>query len=266
MSRATWEGQLEFGLISIPVALYSSERTSELTFHLVDGRDNARIRNVRINQETGNEVPWDQIVRAFEHAEGQYVLLKEEDFARAAVKATRAIHIDTFVDRDDIDPLYFEKPYVLVPRLGAEKTYVLLREALKGTGKIGIARVVIRSRQYLLALMPEGHAIMADRMRFPDELRSPDEFNLPTSWLREYGISAQELDAAEKLVKALASDWKPDRYHDEYREVLLDWIDKKARTGEVVPEPEGLQEPAREEAPDDLLNLLERSLEQVKGD
>jgi DNA end-binding protein Ku len=262
MPRATWEGQLSFGLITFPVALFSAGKSADLEFNLLDARDQARIRYVRVNEETGEEVPWNQIVRAFEYDSGNYVMLSEEDFERASVEATRRIDIDAFVDKDEIEPYYFEKPYVLVPRKGGEKAYVLLREALAGTGKVGIARVVIRSRQYLLALMPHGSALMAERMRFPGDLRGPEEFGLPEGWLREYGVSARELDAAEKLVQSLSTPWEPDRYHDEYREALLNWIDKKIRTGETIPLPEQEDESEPPVAnTEDLLILLEQSLE-----
>lgn len=263
MARATWEGKISFGRISFPVALFSAEKSADLEFHLLDVRNQARIRYARVNEETGEEVPWNQIVRAFEYEDGNYVMLSEQDFERAAVEATRQIEIDTFVDANEIAPAYFEKPYVLVPRKGGEKAYVLLREALSGTEKMGIARVVIRSRQYLLGLHAQGSAILAERMRFPTDLRSQDEFGLPEGWLREYGVSARELDAAEKLIRALAGDWQPRRYRDEYREALLDWIDKKIRTGETVPFLEVTEEPDAE-GEVDYLSLLEKSLEEAR--
>ena len=264
MPRATWEGQLIFGVISVPVALISGVKNSDLEFHLVDARDQSRIRYIRVNEDTGEEVPEGQVVRAYQYEDGNYVLLNDQDFQQAAAESNRTIEIDSFVNSDEIDPAYFEKPYVLVPRKGAEKTYVLLREALQGTGKIAIARVVMRSREYLMALFPQGSAIIADRMRFPQEVRTPEELDLPSDWLKEYGISAKELSMAEKLVKALATDWQPQKYHDEYRESLLDWIDKKVRTGEVSPAPEEEPEPQSENQPENLLNLLERSLEKTK--
>jgi DNA end-binding protein Ku len=264
MPRATWEGQLSFGLISIPVALYSGEKSADLEFHLLDSRDQARVRYVRVNEDTGEEVPWNQIVRAYEYESGNYVMLEQEDFERAAVESTRRIDVYTFIDKEEIDPVYFEKPYIMVPRKGGEKAYVLLREALKGTGKIGIAKVVIRSRQYMLGLLPLGNAVLAERMRFPNDLRSLQEFGLPEGWLKEYGVSARELDSAEKLVKAMSADWEPDRYRDEYREALLDWIDKKVRTGETVPVPEEEAEPEASRS-EDLLMLLEQSLDEMSS-
>ncbi len=266
MPKATWQGQLTFGLVSVPVSLYSGEKSTDLQFSLVDARDQAHIRYQRVNEETGEEVPWDQIQRAFEYSDGNYVMLEDLDFERAAPEASKMIEVDGFIDRDEIEPMYFEKPYFLVPRKGGEKTYVLLREALKGKDKIAIARVVIRARQYLFALVPEGDAIIANRMRFPQELRHSDEVDIPTRTLREYHVTATELDAAEKLVQAMSQPWNPDQYHDQYREMLMDWIQKKVRTGEGILNEEE-EEPLLEEMGDqeDVLDLLERSLDEIQA-
>jgi DNA end-binding protein Ku len=263
MPRATWKGSISFGLVNIPVALYSGEKRADLTFDLVDVRDQGKIRYRRVNEETGEEVPWDQIVRAYEYSDGNYVLLEEGDFERASVEATHTLDVDTFVDRESIAPYFYEKPYIVTPREGGEKAYMLLREALKGTGKIGIAKMVIRGREYLVALMVEGDAIIADRMRFAQELVDPAGYNLPTGALREFGISANDLDMAEKLVRAMSSEWRPDQYQDEYRQVLLDWIDKKVRTGEVTPQ-EKVEQPEETGEPINITELLRRSLEEAR--
>ena len=264
MARATWKGTISFGLVSIPVALYSGEKRPALQFDLLDVRDNAKIRYQRVNEETGEEVPWDQIVRAYEYSDGNYVLVGESDFERAAVESTRRMDVDTFVSKDEIAPYYFEKPYVVTPEKGGEKAYVLLREALETAGKVGIAKVVIRGRQYLMALMPERSAILAIRLRFHQELTDTSDLPLPAGTLRDMGVSAQELDMATNLVGALGGPWQPERYHDDYRESLLRWIDLKARTGEVVPEEE---QPQVEETPQpvDMVDLLQRSLEEARS-
>lgn len=264
MARATWKGFIAFGLVNIPVSLYSGEKRAILEFDLLDVRDSAKIRYQRVNEETGEEVPWDQIVRAYEYKEGNYVLVEEEDFERAAVDATKNIDVDLFVDRGAIQPYFYEKPYVVTPNKGGEKAYVLLREALRAQNKAGIAKVVIRGRQYLVALLAEGDAILACRLRFAQELTDLNELDLPRGSLREYGVSAQELDTAERLVDAMSGAWRPELYRDDYRDALLAWIEKKARTGEVVPEEE-TPEPEPESEPADIADLLQRSLEEARS-
>lgn len=265
MPRATWKGFITFGLVNIPVALYSGEKRADLQFDLVDVRDQGRIRYRRVNEDTGEEVPWDQIVRAYEYSDGNYVLLAEEDFERAAVNATRSIAVDSFVDQNTIEPYFYEKPYIAVPDKGGEKSYVLLREALKGTKKVGIAKVVIRGREYLLALMAEGDAIIANRMRFAQELVDSHQLDLPAGPLRDYGVSANELDAAEKLVQAMQQPWQPDKYRDDYRDALLEWIDKRVRTGEVAPQLEEEAEPSGQTTvQENMVDLLQRSLAKLR--
>jgi DNA end-binding protein Ku len=264
MVRATWKGFISFGLVNIPVSLYSGEKRGRLEFDLLDVRDNARIRYQRINEDTGEEVPWDQIVRAYEYQEGNYVLVGEEDFERSAVKSTKTIAVETFIDRGAIQPIYFEKPYIVTPSKGGEKAYLLLREALQSANKAGIAKVVIRGRQYLVALMAEGSALIACRLRFAQELTDPETLDLPRGSLREYGVSAQDLDMAERLIEAMSGEWRPETYRDDYREALLAWIEKKARTGEVVPEAQAEPEQAQEE-PVDISALLQRSLEEARS-
>lgn len=264
MPRATWKGYISFALVNIPVLLYSGEKRADLQFDLVDVRDQNRIRYRRVNEETGEEVPWDQIVRAYEYADGNYVMLQEADFERANIEATKTLAVDGFIERNQIAPYFYEKPYIVVPQKGGEKAYVLLREAMQGMNRTGIAKMVLRGREYLMALLVEGPAIIADRLRFAQELTNFSQFDLPRNALRDYGVSAQELDMAEKLVHAMSTSWQPNRYHDEYREALLDWIDKKVRTGELLPEAEEAEEPHEESAPPDLVELLQRSLRESR--
>ena len=263
MPRATWKGYISFGLVNIPVALYSGEKRADLQFDLLDSRDNAKIRYQRVNEETGEEVPWDQIVRAYEYQDGNYVLVGEDDFARAAVESTKLIAVDTFVVQHEIRPYFYEKPYIAVPDKGGEKAYVLLREALQQTNRVGIAKVVIRGRQYLVAVMVENNAIMVNRLRFQQELVDPGSLDLPSERLREYGVTAQELDAAERLIMAMAGEWQPGNYQDDYRNALLNWIEKKARVGEMVPEMEETPQSAGQGQPINIMELLERSLQEA---
>lgn len=265
--RPIWKGHISFGLVTIPITLYSGEKRTDLHFHMLDNRNQARVRYQRVNEETGEEVPWNEIVRAYEYAAGNYVVLTDEDFRRAAIEATKTIDIEGFVARGDIDYVYFERPYYLVPGAHGEKGYVLLRETLRRTDKVGIARVVIHSRQYLAALIPQGAALVLDLMRFQQELRSPAEFQLPGGELRDYKISDREIDMAGQLVASMTSAWDPGRYHDEYRGALMDWIEQKAQAGGTVP-----ARPEAEEAGEaggaeiiDIMDLLKRSMERARA-
>lgn len=264
MPRATWKGVISFGLVSIPVSLYSGSERDDMEFNMVDSRDQARIRNRRVNEQTGEEVPWEQIARVYELEKGSQVILNKEDFERAAIEATHAINVDAFVERAAIQPVFFEKPYIVTPEPGGEKAYVLLREALQGTGKAGIGKIVIRGRQYLVALVAQDSAILALRMRFAQELVDAGQIDLPGKLPREYGVTAKELETAEQLIQAMSQDWQPARYQDDYREALLAWIKRKARVGEVAGAPEV---PTTEEKgePINIMDLLQRSLEEVQS-
>ena len=269
-ARSIWKGHVTFGLVTIPVVLYSAERRTDLQFRLLDDRNNAPIRYERINEVTGEEVPWNRIVKGFEYAEGNYVLLSSADFKRAAVEATKAVEIEHFVDYDEVDPFYFDRPYYLAPGKKGEKGYVLLREALRATGKMGIAKVVIHTRQHLAALLTRGDALVLNLLRFHQELRDPADFDLPASGeeaLKQYHVTAQELSIAQSLIEAAAAPWTPAAYRDEYRQALLAWIERKADSGEIEPlaasdEAEG--EERREDVPPtfNFTELLKRSLKE----
>jgi DNA end-binding protein Ku len=260
MARPIWKGHITFGLVNIPVMLYSAEKRSDLHFKLMDSRNNAAVRYERVNEVTGEEVPWEKIVKAFEYDSGNYVFLEKEELERVAVEGSKAVEIDEFIDAGAIDYTYFDKPYFLVPGTKGDKGYVLLREALKSAGRIGIAKVVIRTRQYLAAVIPEGDALLLDLLRYPQEIRRPEEFDLPRGKLSDYKITEKEVDMAERLVDSMAAEWTPEQYHDEYRDALLEYISKKAEAeGEVVPLlPE---EPPRETAEIiDIMDLLKQSV------
>ena len=235
MARPIWSGTLSFGLLNIPVQLMSGERSTNLSFRMLDARDKSPIRYERVNAETGEEVPWKDVVKAFEYDKGSYVVLEQEDIREAAPESHDAIDVEAFVDADEIGPQYFEKPYVLVPAKKAEKGYVLLRETLQKTGKIGIARVVIRTREHLCAVLPRGDALLLVMMRYPQELVDVGEYALPEGKAGEYRISPKELQMAEALIESMESDWKPAVYKDEFRERLHKVIEKrvKAKGGKV---------------------------------
>lgn len=232
MARPIWNGNISFGLLNVPVQLYNGERSHDLHFRMLDSRDKSPIRYERVNAETGEEVPWKEVVKAFEYAKGNYVVIDEDDIRKAAPQATETVEIEAFVQQADIDPRYFQKPYYLVPAKKAEKGYVLLREILKRSGKIGIAKVVIRTRQYLAALMPHDDALVLVLMRFPQELVEVDEFNLPAGAASKHRISPKELEMGEQLIESMTTAWDPKDYHDDFRARLRKIIDTQvARKG-----------------------------------
>jgi len=227
MARPIWNGTISFGLLNVPVQLHSGERSVDLHFRMLDSRDNSPVRYERVNSDSGEEVPWKEIVKGFEYSKGSYVVIDEEDIRKAAPESTETVEIEAFCDRDEIDPMYFEKPYYLVPSKKAEKGYVLLREVLAKTNKVGIARVVIRTRQYLAALSPRGDALMLDLMRFPQEIVKADEFELPKGNSKSYRVTPAELGMATQLIEAMTKKWSADDYQDEFRAKLRKIIDEQ---------------------------------------
>ncbi len=234
MARPVWNGTLSFGLLNVPVSLMPGERRVDLHFRMLDSRDNTPIRYERVNAETGAEVPWKDIVKAFEYDKGNYVVLKPEDIQSAAPQSHESIDVEAFVDANAIAPQFFEKPYFLVPGKKAEKGYVLLRETLKKTKRIGIARVVIRTREYLCAVLPQGDALLMNLLRYPQELVDADDYAFPAAKLQDYRISKAELTMAEQLVESMSGAWKPGDYKDEFRARLSKVIEKRMKTKGVV--------------------------------
>jgi DNA end-binding protein Ku len=266
MARPVWSGTLSFGLLNIPVSLMSGERRTDISFRMLDARNNAPIKYERINAETGEEVPWKEIVKAFEYDKGSYVVLEPEDIKSAAPESHDAIEVEGFIDADAIGPQYFEKPYVLVPAKKAEKGYVLLREALQKTGKIGVARVVIRTRESLCAVMPQGHALLLMMMRYPQELVDVNEYNIPEGARSEYRITPKELEFSEQLIDTMSTEWKPDDYQDEFRERLQKVIKERMAAHGVVKHAEEEHEPAEGAATNvvDFMSLLQQSIDRNK--
>lgn len=265
MARPIWTGTLSFGLLNVPVSLMSGERKVDLHFRMLDSRDRKPIRFERVNAETGEEVPWKDIVKAYEYDKGNYVVVEEEDIRAAAPESHETVEVEAFIERDAIDPRYFEKPYVLVPGKKAEKGYVLLRRTLESTGRIGVARVVIRTREYLSAVMPLGDALVLMLLRYPQELVEPDEYKLPSGSASSYRISAKEEEMARQLVESMAGDWSPDDYHDEFRARLQAIIRKRIKSKGATAR---VEEPAHEEEAAtnvvDFMALLQKSLAEKK--
>lgn len=267
MPHALWKGSISFGLLTIPVSLYPATSRNELAFHLLDRRDFAPIRQERHNDRTGELVPWEEVVRGYEYAEGEFVVLTDADFRAANVEATQTIDIMHFVDATEIDPLYYDTPYYLEPMKPGRKAYALLRETMRRTGLVGIARTVIRSRQHVAAVRPVGDLLVADLLHWQYEIRDASELDVRGADLAELQVSEQELAMAEQLVSATVAKWDPAAYKDTYRDDLLALIDKKVTTGEthVLTElPAEAEAPAGGAQVVDIMALLKRSVDKAK--
>lgn len=262
MARPIWTGTLSFGLLNVPVSVMPAERRVDLHFRMLDSRSNTPIRYERVNADTGEEVPWKDIVKAYEYKKGSYVVLRPEDIKSASPEGREAVEVEAFVDAASIGPEYFEKPYVLVPGKKAEKGYVLLRETLRRTGKIGIARVVIRTREYLSAVMPKDDSLMLVLLRYPQELVDVDEYHLPEGKPASYRISAKEMQMAEQLIESMSGDWAPGDFRDEFRERLQKVIEKRMKSkGVVTPVEEESEAPENASTNVvDFMALLQKSL------
>ncbi|MCY0991797.1 Ku protein [Nannocystis sp. ILAH1] len=257
-ARAIWEGTIGFGLVQIPVGLYSAESRDELNFDLLDKRDMSPVGYQRYNRETGEPVDWDDIVKGYAVKKGEYVILENEDFKRANVKATQTVDIVQFTDAEAIDPTYFEKPYYLVPGKRGAKPYVLLREALRKSGKVGIARVVIRTRESLAAVMVKDDALVLELLRYSHELHSLADYDLPTG-KDAPKISAPELKMAERLIDEMTAEFKPEEFKDTYRDELLAFIKRKWKGEEVEEVDVEAEAPATNVV--DMMALLKKSLQ-----
>jgi DNA end-binding protein Ku len=258
-----WKGAISFGLVNIPVSLYPGTRAKELSFDLIDKRDFSPIGYQRINKRTGDVVAWDDIVKGYEYEDGRYVVMTDADFRQANPKATQTVDIFAFVDGASIPPYYFDRPYYLEPGKRAEKGYALLRETLARTAKVGLANVVIRTRQHIAALIPVGPALVLDTLRFADELVPAKSFDLPGEATAKAGVSERELAMAERLVADMSEAFEPERYRDTYRDDLMARIEHKVRTNEthVVTQPGREAEPGAGAEIIDLVAMLRKSLE-----
>jgi DNA end-binding protein Ku len=248
--------------VTIPVGLVSAEdKSADIDFHNLDKNTMARVRQKRVSEATGDEVPWDDIVKGYEYAKGQYVVLEPEEIEAANPKATHTIDIVAVVCRECIDPPFFNKPYYIVPETAGRKPYALLREVLRRNNQVAVARVVLRTRQYLAAIFPEGEVLVLDLLRYADELRSAKDLDLPAEDLGEAGVSEKELQLADQLLSALVEDWRPEQYTDTYRNDLLDLIKQKVEEGgRTITEMPGKPGVPQAEVVD-IMDLLKKSLE-----
>jgi len=246
--------------VSIPVSLMPTVAQRELSFHLLDSKDLSPVHNQRVNN-AGEEVPWERIVKGYELPDGRWVTIAEEDFRAANVKATQTIDVLGAVCAEEVPLRYFDTPYYLAPDKAGVKAYALLREALRRAGRIAIGQVVIRTRQHLCALVPEGDLLLLEVLRYPHELRAADDIEVPGDDLAALGVTDAEINLAEQLVTTIETEWDPSAYKDTYHDDLLDLIERKA-AGEAVEIPEAVLEPTAEVV--DIAELLKRSLDDAR--
>ncbi|HZS45553.1 MAG TPA: Ku protein [Blastocatellia bacterium] len=255
--RPIWSGSIQFGLVSIPVGVYSATSSERISFNMLHKKDHGRIRNKRICEIEGVEVSNDEIVKGYEYEKGEYVEMTEDDFDEIAVESTKVINITDFVSQDEIDPMFFDTPYYLAPGKGAAQTYALLREALKKSGKVGVAKVAIRQREYLAAVKAHDTALMLETMHFADEITNPEDLNLPSENVK---IDTRQLKVAEQLIDGLTDTFDPEKYKDSYREALLDLIDKKTKGIKAKPAAKHRQATTKVV---DIMEKLKESLKEV---
>ncbi len=247
MARGLWKGAISFGLVNVPVELYSAQkRSAELDLTMLDKRDMAPVGYQRVNKATGKQVPWEDVVKGYEYQDDKYVVLSEEDFRRANPEASKTVDIVAFVDLHDIAPIYFETPYYLGPAKHGEKPYALLRDAMAKAGKAGIATVVIRTKQYLAALIAQDDALVLNTLRYYKELKRAEDLEIPEK-LKDVKVSSKELDMALRLIEDMADEWQPSKFHDTYHEDLLKRIEEKVKAGQTeeitAPEKESIEKP-----------------------
>jgi DNA end-binding protein Ku len=255
-----WNGSISFGLVTIPVALYPATRREELSFRLLRKSDQSPVNYKRVAEADGKEVPWAEIVKGYEYEKGKFVILKEEDFKRVDLEAAaQSIDIMDFVKVEEINPMYFQKPYFLEPQKGGDKAYALLRDALSDSGKIGIAKVVIRTREHLAGVKAQGKALILEIMHFGDELVDAEDVKTP----KTQSAKAREIAMAKKLIDGMTTKWDPKKYEDEYKTQLMAMIEEKVKhPNQKHAAPKSQKKPSNVI---DLMSVLEESLSHTKG-
>jgi len=260
MPRAIWSGAISFGLVNVPVKLHTAVRKQDIHFHQLHEKDGGRIHQKRVCSKDDKEVPWEEIAKGYELSKGHYVMIEPEELEELDPEATHTIDIEDFVDLDDIDPLYFDSSYFLVPDKRGEKPYRLLHDAMADANKVGIGRVVLRTKQYLAAVRPMDNALVLTTMNFADEVVPASDFDdLPSGNTAK--PSPKEMQMAQRLIESLATEWKPDKYEDDYRDRVLDLVKKKSKGDALVSEPT-----EEKKAPIvDLMAALEASLNEARA-
>src|ERR1700693_2863447 len=261
MARGIWAGAISFGLVYVPVKLYSATSPKTVRFHQLSSKTGARIRQKRVDPSTDEEVPYEEIVKGYEITPDRYVVIDPDELDALDPKATKTIDIEEFVDLDQIDPIYYDHSYYLAPAAGGAKAYRLLLDAMRESGKVGIGRVVLRSKQQLAALRPTGDVLTLTTMLWGDEVLSPERLDELES-VAETEATDRELKMAEQLIESLSGDFEPSRFRDEYRDRVLDLIERKAAGEEIAVQPQA-EEPT---AAPDLMAALEASLAAVRDD
>lgn len=262
MARSLWKGAISFGLVHIPVEMYTAVHDHGLDLTMLDRRDFSPVGFKRYNKSNDKEVTWDNIVKGYEYSDGEYVVLSEEDLRRANPEATQTIDILAFVDAAEVPLIYYEQPYYLAPGKGGDKVYALLREALRKTGKIGIATVVIRVKQHLAALVCVDDTIVLNTLRFADEIRETDDLKIPAAKAQAAGVTDKELKMAMALVDGMSEPWKPEQYRDSYREDVMALVEQKVKAKQT----KTITMPGKEKAAPrssnvvDLVALLQQSI------
>jgi DNA end-binding protein Ku len=268
MQKALWKGAISFGSVHIPVRLYSAEKNHDLDLIMLDRRDLSPIGYLRINKKTGEEVAWEDIVKAYEYEPGQYVVVSDEDIKTANVGTAHTIDILNFVDAQQVPWTYYDKPYYLIPDKGSEKVYALIRETLWRTQKIGIVKIAMHAKPHLAALVPQDDMIVLNTLRYTEQIRAVDEFELPPSNPRQAGITPKEIEMAISLVDGMTEDWDPHRFHNTFKEDVLAIVREKIEGGKAntVTEPQvEIVQPAITDV-SDLVALLEESLRTARGE
>lgn len=254
--RPIWKGAISFGLVNIPITLYPATRREDLRFHFLRKSDLSPINNKRVAEADGKEVPWDNIVRGYQYEKGKFVVLNEDDFSRVDVEATQTVDIQEFVDLEEINPMYFSKPYYMEPAKGGDKAYALLRGVLKGEKRVGIAKVVIKTREHLAAVKAQGNVLVLELMHFSEEIIDEGELHVPG----QVKLGKRENDMAKQLVESMTGKWEAEKYKDEYKEALKEVIDKKvAAGGKEIDSP---KKPKGKKATNviDLVSVLQESI------
>jgi DNA end-binding protein Ku len=258
--RAIWKGSISFGLVNIPIALYPATRKEELRFRLLRAKDLSPVNYKRVAEADGKEVPWDEIVKGYEYEKGKFVVLQDDDFQRVDLEATQTVDIQDFVALDEIDPMFFYKPYYLEPQKGGDKAYVLLRDALAESKKVGIAKVIIKTRQYLAGVKAKDGVLVLELIHFAEELADAGKLHVP----KKLEPRKKEMDMGKALIHSMSAKWNPEKYRDDYREALMEVIEEKVEAGGK--EIEGKSKPRK--APTkviDLVSVLQQSLEKTGG-
>ncbi len=251
--RPIWKGSISFGLVYIPISVYSATREEKLSFRQLRKSDLSPIKYKKVAEADMKEVPAEEIVKGYEYERGRYVVMKDDDFEKVKIESTHSIDITDFVDLGQVDPKFFYKPYFLEPQKGGEKAYTLLHKALSGTGKIGIAKVVISGREHLASVKPDGLFLVLELMHFASEILTPEELNNGAKG----AISDKELKMAQTLIDSMSGEWEPEKYRDEYRNAVMELIEQRAQNKEIADKPAA---PVRATNVVDLVKVLQESL------